>query len=109
MISFQMSIASWRTGFMALTSQSSYDQKIPDKFVGNIFDFINPSADGILLKNVLPMLAQYFALFMFTTKAAANAFTDIVKPFLKYDYQIYTYAFDESAPERVLVIFLIEI
>lgn len=104
-----MSIVSWRTGFMALTTQSSCDQKIPDKFVGNIFDFINPDTNDILLKNVLPMLAQYFALFMFTTKAAANAFTGIVKPFVKHDYQIYTYAFDESEPKRVLVIFLIEI
>lgn len=80
---------------MALTLRSAYDQGIPQNFVGNVFDFVDPDVSDAKLKVALPLLCQYFALFFFKTKPAATAFKDLVTPFLKNGMHVYTHVITE--------------
>ena len=86
---------------MALTSEMAYAKQIPQDFVGNFFDFIDPNVADIKLKMVLPLLHQYFTSFFFKTKSAADAFEELVKPLLKSDLHVFIYVVTEDDPTRL--------
>lgn len=86
---------------MALTLKTAYDKEIPQNFVGNVFDFVNPDVSDAKLKICLPLLGQYFALFFFKTKSAAIEFKKLVTPFLKNGMHVYTHVITEVDQARL--------
>lgn len=91
----------WRKGMTALTSESAYDMKLPDGYVGNLLSFVNPEADPNVLSWAFPVLLSYFASFVFKTRAQAKAFKDLVKPSLKSGDEILVCSLIDCAPAQM--------
>lgn len=86
---------------MALTSEMAYAKQIPQEFVGNIFDFIDPNVTDVKLEMVLPLLQQYFAAFFFKTKSTADAFEELVKPLPEGGSNVFIHVVTEEDPARL--------
>lgn len=84
-----------------MTPKSTDSMDVPNGFVGNLLEFINPNADHIILDDLFPALFNYFPLFMFESSEQAKAFETSVKPLLNSNEHIFVCHIGELDPANM--------
>lgn len=99
----QLECKSLRKGYLVLW----LNEELATSFLGQIGDFVNIDADINVLRITLPILTDYFPIFLFDSKVKAKLFESKVEPLLNGNERISAHGIDElvSQGNRNLVRF----